>query len=172
VRKGGELTGPNRVDRGKSGSKYHVLVTADGLPLNIAVSGANRHGSIFVAPILDSMPAIRAPAAAIPGADRSSCTRTRATTTSSCGPGSDGEGSPRGSPAAAWKPARGSAGTAGSSNAPLTWLTWLTGYRRADPALRALRQRSAKLFTVILALAAAAHLLQEAVHVRQALSRP
>ena len=55
--KGGALTGPNPTDRGKRGTKYHLLVDAHGLPLNIAVSGANRHDSMLVEPILDSMPA-------------------------------------------------------------------------------------------------------------------
>jgi transposase len=36
-----------------------MLVDANGLPLNIAVSGANRHDSMLVEPILDSMPAIK-----------------------------------------------------------------------------------------------------------------
>ena len=57
--KGGELTGPNPTDRAKRGSKYHLLVDAHGLPLNVLVSAANRHDSLFVEPILDSMPAIR-----------------------------------------------------------------------------------------------------------------
>ncbi len=57
--KGGELTGPNPTDRGKAGSKYHLLVDAHGLPLNVLVSAANRHDSLFVEPILDSMPAIK-----------------------------------------------------------------------------------------------------------------
>ena len=56
---GGALTGPNPTDRAKRGSKYHLLVDATGLPLNIAVSGANRHDSMLVEPILDSMPAIK-----------------------------------------------------------------------------------------------------------------
>jgi transposase len=53
--KGDELTGPNPTDRGKSGTKYHLLVTADGLPLAIAVTGANRHDSMLVEPILDRL---------------------------------------------------------------------------------------------------------------------
>src|SRR4051794_32136283 len=44
----GELTGPNPTDRGKRGTKYHLLVDATGLPLNIAVSGANRHDSMLI----------------------------------------------------------------------------------------------------------------------------
>ena len=57
--KGGELTGPNPTDRAKRGTKYHLLVDRAGLPLNVAVSGANRNDSMLVEPILDSMPAIR-----------------------------------------------------------------------------------------------------------------
>nr|WP_245785028.1 IS5 family transposase [Geodermatophilus amargosae] len=56
---GGELTGSNPTDRGKAGSKYHLLVDAGGLPLNVLVSGANRHDSMLVEPILDGMPAIK-----------------------------------------------------------------------------------------------------------------
>ena len=57
--KGGALTGPNPTDRGKAGSKYHLLVDATGLPLNVLVPAANRHDSLFVEPILDGMPAIK-----------------------------------------------------------------------------------------------------------------
>ena len=57
--KGGALTGPNPVDRGKAGSKYHLLVDATGLPLAIAVSGANRHDSRLVEPILDGLRPVR-----------------------------------------------------------------------------------------------------------------
>lgn len=57
--KGGELVGPNPTDRGKNGTKYHLLTTADGLPLAIAVSGANRHDSMLVEPILDTLPAVK-----------------------------------------------------------------------------------------------------------------
>lgn len=51
--KGGQLTGPNPTDRGKLGSKYHLLVDATGLPIAAVVSAANRHDSLFVAPVLD-----------------------------------------------------------------------------------------------------------------------
>ena len=57
--KGAALTGPNPTDRGKAGSTYHLLVDAAGLPLNVLVSGANRHDSMLVEPILNSMPAIK-----------------------------------------------------------------------------------------------------------------
>lgn len=43
--KRGELTGPSPVDRGKPGSKMHVLSDANGLPLVVGVSAANVHDS-------------------------------------------------------------------------------------------------------------------------------
>ncbi|MGQ1798046.1 IS5 family transposase [Kocuria oceani] len=57
--KGGELTGPNPTDRGKLGTKYHLLVTADGLPLAVAITGANRHDSMLVEPILDGLAPVK-----------------------------------------------------------------------------------------------------------------
>jgi transposase len=43
VKRGGELTGPNPTDRGKAGTKYHVVVATDGLPLAAIPSAANVH---------------------------------------------------------------------------------------------------------------------------------
>jgi hypothetical protein len=40
---GGELTGPNPTDRGKRGTKYHLVAAADGLPLGAVASAANVH---------------------------------------------------------------------------------------------------------------------------------
>jgi transposase len=40
---GGELTGPNPTDRGKLGTKYHVVVSTDGIPLAAVPSAANVH---------------------------------------------------------------------------------------------------------------------------------
>lgn len=55
------MTGPNPTDRGKNGSKYHLLVEATGLPLAAHVSAANTHDSMLVEPILDRLPAIKGP---------------------------------------------------------------------------------------------------------------
>jgi len=41
--RGGELTGPNPTDRGKAGTKYHVVASTDGLPLGVVPSAANVH---------------------------------------------------------------------------------------------------------------------------------
>jgi transposase len=43
AKRGGELTGPNPTDRGKAGTKYHVVVSTDGLPLAVLPSAANIH---------------------------------------------------------------------------------------------------------------------------------
>src|SRR3712207_4718812 len=43
AKRGGELTGPNPTDRGKPGTKYHVVVATDGTPLAAIPSAANVH---------------------------------------------------------------------------------------------------------------------------------
>ena len=43
AKRGGELTGPNPTDRGKAGTKYHVVVATDGMPLGAVPSAANVH---------------------------------------------------------------------------------------------------------------------------------
>src|SRR3954452_8420343 len=41
AKRGGELTGPNPTDRGKAGTKYHVVVATAGIPLGAVPSAAN-----------------------------------------------------------------------------------------------------------------------------------
>jgi transposase len=41
AKRGGDVVGPNPTDRGKPGTKYHVAVDADGLPLAAVASAAN-----------------------------------------------------------------------------------------------------------------------------------
>jgi transposase len=43
AKRGGELTGPNPTDRGKPGTKYHIVASTDGLPLGVVPSAANVH---------------------------------------------------------------------------------------------------------------------------------
>jgi len=43
AKRGGELTGPNPTDRGKAGTKYHLVASTDGLPLGVVPSAANVH---------------------------------------------------------------------------------------------------------------------------------
>ncbi|MYR60466.1 IS5 family transposase [Streptomyces sp. SID625] len=57
--KGGPLTGRNPVDRGKKGSKLHILSDAQGLPLALGVSGANVHDSQALLPLVLGIPAVR-----------------------------------------------------------------------------------------------------------------
>ncbi|MFF1544307.1 transposase [Streptomyces sp. NPDC058291] len=53
------MTGPNPVDRGKKGSKLHVLSDAQGIPLAVAVSGANMRDSLALKPLILGIPAVR-----------------------------------------------------------------------------------------------------------------
>ena len=57
---GGGKTGPNPTDRGKSGTKRSLLTDGGGVPLAVAVSGANTHDMRLVEPTLKSF-AIRRP---------------------------------------------------------------------------------------------------------------
>jgi transposase len=53
------MTGPNPVDRGKSGSKIHVLSDRAGVPLSVAVSAANTNDSYALKPLVMAIPAIK-----------------------------------------------------------------------------------------------------------------
>jgi transposase len=55
----GDLTGPNPVDRGKNGSKIHLITERTGLPLSIGISGANLHDSQALEPLVRGIPPIR-----------------------------------------------------------------------------------------------------------------
>jgi transposase len=53
---GGKKTGKNPTDRGKRGAKRSLLVEANGLPVGVAVDGANRNDMKLVRETLDSIP--------------------------------------------------------------------------------------------------------------------
>jgi transposase len=55
---GGEDTGPNPTDRGKLGSKHHVMTDAQGLPLNVTVTAANVPEVNEVLDLVDSAPEV------------------------------------------------------------------------------------------------------------------
>lgn len=55
----GDATGPSPTDRGKRGSKYHVLCDRNGLPLHAVVTGANTHDSRMLTDLLDTNPGVR-----------------------------------------------------------------------------------------------------------------
>ncbi|MGW4390924.1 IS5 family transposase [Streptomyces sp. NPDC004685] len=57
--RGDRPTGPNPVDRGRKGSKLHVLSEAQGIPLAVAVSGSNMHDSLALKPPIRGIPAVR-----------------------------------------------------------------------------------------------------------------
>ncbi|WP_199821293.1 IS5 family transposase [Streptomyces sp. NRRL B-3229] len=56
--KRGDLTGPNPVDRGKKGSKIHLITGRTGLPLPIGISAANTHDSQGLEPLVPGIPPI------------------------------------------------------------------------------------------------------------------
>jgi transposase len=59
--KGGEATGPNPTDRGKPGSKYHLVVDKRGIPLAVRLSAANAHDATQLLPLVDQIPPIIGP---------------------------------------------------------------------------------------------------------------
>jgi transposase len=64
--KGGSETGPSPVDRGRAGSKHHLLTDAHGTPLAWALTGSNRNDITQLLPLLDRVPAV----AGLPGRPR------------------------------------------------------------------------------------------------------
>lgn len=55
---GGEDTGPSPTDRGKSGSKHHVLTDAHGVPLTATVTAANVNEVTQVFQVLSDVPPV------------------------------------------------------------------------------------------------------------------
>lgn len=52
---GGGQTGPNPTDRRKLGSKHHVIVEANGIPLGTTLTGANRHDVTQLLTLVDGI---------------------------------------------------------------------------------------------------------------------
>ncbi|WUA21192.1 IS5 family transposase [Streptomyces canus] len=57
--KGGAATGPSPVDRGKTGSKHHVIVEAHGIPLAATLTGGNRNDVAQLIPLIRAVPPTR-----------------------------------------------------------------------------------------------------------------
>ncbi|WP_344887036.1 IS5 family transposase [Streptosporangium longisporum] len=57
--KRGDHVGPSPVDRGRPGSKHHLIVDAHGTPLAVSVTGGNRHDVTQMLPLLAAIPPIR-----------------------------------------------------------------------------------------------------------------
>ena len=58
AKRGGAQTGPNPTDRAKRGSKYHVAVTGEGLPVACAVTGANMPDTVLFARLFSAARAV------------------------------------------------------------------------------------------------------------------
>jgi IS5 family transposase len=54
--------GPNPTDRGKPGTKRHVLTDRRGIPLVARITEANRHESVVFEEVIDAVPPIKTPA--------------------------------------------------------------------------------------------------------------
>ncbi|MFX0581151.1 IS5 family transposase [Nocardia nepalensis] len=59
AKKRGDMTGPSPFDRGKSGSKIHMLSDRVGLPLAVGISVANTNNAHALRPLVRVIPAVR-----------------------------------------------------------------------------------------------------------------
>ncbi|WP_374938440.1 IS5 family transposase, partial [Streptomyces sp. Ru62] len=57
--KGGFATGPSPVDRGRAGSKHHLITDGHGTPLAVILTGGNRNDVTQLLPLLDAVPPVR-----------------------------------------------------------------------------------------------------------------
>ena len=57
--KGGEETGSNPVDRGRAGSKRHVVTDAGGVPLTLTLTGAQVHDSKVLEHLVDGIEPVK-----------------------------------------------------------------------------------------------------------------
>jgi IS5 family transposase len=58
-KRGGETTGPNPTDRGKLGTKQHLIVDRNGVPLAVDITAANANECNHLQPMLDRIQPIR-----------------------------------------------------------------------------------------------------------------
>jgi len=61
AKRGGANAGSILVDRGKPGSKHHLVVDRNGVPLAVALPAANVHDSKLLDPPVDAVPPIVGP---------------------------------------------------------------------------------------------------------------
>jgi hypothetical protein len=117
----GERTGPNPTDRSKRGSKRHLLVDRNGIPLAVKQSAANVHDSKMLEQAVDAIRPIHRPRGR-PGRPRKRSEKlhaySRATTPTAAARPCASEGSRRASPGAARTRASGWGGTGGSWSGP------------------------------------------------------
>jgi hypothetical protein len=55
----GDAVGPSPVDRGRPGSKHHLICDAGGIPLAVSLTGGNRNDVTQLIPLVDAVPPIR-----------------------------------------------------------------------------------------------------------------
>jgi transposase len=55
----GDQIGPSAVDRGRNGSKHHLITDATGIPLAVILTGGNRNDVTQLLPLLEAIPKIR-----------------------------------------------------------------------------------------------------------------
>ncbi|MGI4943017.1 MAG: IS5 family transposase [Janthinobacterium lividum] len=60
AKRGGGEVGPNPTDRGRPGTKRHLVADARGTPPGLTLSGANRNDSMMLVAPLDAVPGVRA----------------------------------------------------------------------------------------------------------------
>ncbi len=51
-------SGPSPVDRARPGSKHHLIVDGQGIPLAVSLTGGNRNDVTQLLPLLDKIPAV------------------------------------------------------------------------------------------------------------------
>lgn len=54
----GKKSGPNPTDRRRPGSKHHLLTDAQGIPLSVILTGANRHDVTQLMPLVEAIPTV------------------------------------------------------------------------------------------------------------------
>jgi transposase len=59
AKRGGEKTGPNPLDRGRPGSKRHLVTDASGVPLTVVLTSANHHDSKALEELIDSIQPVK-----------------------------------------------------------------------------------------------------------------
>lgn len=57
--KGGLQTGASPVDRGRAGSKHHLITDGHGTPLAVILTGGNRNDVTQLMPLLDAIPPVK-----------------------------------------------------------------------------------------------------------------
>jgi transposase len=57
--RGGDKTGPSPVDRGRLGSKHHLITDASGLPLACGLTAANANDITQLLALVDAIPPVR-----------------------------------------------------------------------------------------------------------------